>query len=135
MSLSPPKLGNPPLPWGLLPWWLRSLRVLFFSAWGGAVLCLATIFSLQTQVLTSPRLQTGVFVHPVVFKGATFYLSDLFFGVWTALNLASEPLWAVGFLLMIAISVFEYRIKQRRWDTWLAEVSERQNADGQRGAG
>ena len=91
------------------------------------MLCITAQFGLQIQVLRSPNLQFENYIHPVSFKGATFYLSDPFFGVWTTLVFAYPILWAFGFLSGIAVLTFEYRIKQRRWDAWLEGVSERQD--------
>jgi len=130
--MSVPKFGNPPLPWKQLPPWLRFLRVLLFAFWGSGMVCLTALFILQNQVLSSPTVLTGVYTHPVGFKGGTFYLAEPFFSYWIALNSAYPPLWVAGFLLIIAINNFEYRIKRRQWDTWLGSQTE---ATGDRATG
>ena len=115
--LVPPKLGNPPLPWKLLPRWLRFLRVLLLAAWASGLSCLATLFYLQVLVLRSPTVPVGRYHHPVAYKEGTFYLSEPLFNVWNALQLAVIPLVVAGVSLIFVCNTFEYRIKRLLWDT------------------
>lgn len=120
--LTPPKFGNPPLPWRRLPRWLRLLRVLLVAAWGSNLICLATLFYFQFQVLASPTVPVGIYSHPVGYKGITFYLSEPLFNVWSALELASLPLVVAAVSLIAACNSFEYRIKRRLWDAELENM-------------
>ena len=133
MSSSPPDNKASLLPWKLLPRWLRLLRVMMITVWAVVFTCLAAMFVLQYQVSTSPRSPTGAYVHFVRFKGGTFYLADPLFGIWTTLDRAWTPAVAVMMLLMMACTIFEGRIKRRRWQALLSEVADRQegpaNAD------
>src|SRR5665213_1182938 len=74
MRLVPPTFGNPPLRWRDLPPQLRLLRLLLAVVWASGIACLATLFCLQFQILTSPKVATRLYMHAVNFKGGTFYL-------------------------------------------------------------
>lgn len=129
MTLSPPKFGNPMLPWKLLPPWLQFLRVLFFIAAAGAITCLSATSALERRVLASPREATGQHIHPTSYKGTIFYLSDPFFNWWTALSISSISLLTATGLLGSTISTVEYRIKRQRWNAWLDGVAEVPHAE------
>lgn len=89
------------------------------------MLCLGALFYLQYPVLDSPRVPTGSYVHPVNFKGGTFYLTDSLFRVWNALNTASIPPLITVASLGGAYNTFEYRIKRRLWNAEMDKVVER----------
>src|SRR5665213_320022 len=125
MRLVPPTFGNPPLRWRDLPPQLRLLRLLLAVVWASGIACLATLFCLQFQILTSPKVATRLYMHAVNFKGGTFYLPAPLFTVWTTLSAIVMPLLLVGLLLILGCNNLECRVKRRLWDAALGELVER----------
>ncbi len=125
MTVSPPDGKGPLLPWKLLPWWLRLLRVMTFTAWSGEFACLAAMFILQYQVTASPVTPTGAYIHFVSYKGGAHYLANPLFEIWTMLDRAWAPFGVATALLMTSYILFEGRIKRRRWQIFLSEAANR----------
>jgi hypothetical protein len=125
MSLSPPKFGNPPLRWRDLPSHLRLLRLLLFTAWALGLGCLAALFTLQTEVLASPRVATGNYVYEVTYKDTPFYLEDGLFHIWAFLTVCVWPLLIVAFLLILTSNTLEYKLKRRLWDDGIGDIVNR----------
>jgi hypothetical protein len=88
------------------------------------MVCMAALFCLQYEVLSSPKASMSIYTHPIIYKSDTFYLAEPLFSFWTVLNFVVLPLWAVAFLLIVANNTFEHRIKQRLWDAGLGELVE-----------
>jgi hypothetical protein len=95
--------------------------------WGCGFACLIALGFLQGGVLASPQVATAGYVHPVSYKGGTFYLADPLFAAWTKLEAVVLPLLAVCVFLIFACNTLEYRVKRRLWDQGIDDLFERAN--------
>jgi hypothetical protein len=99
----------------------------FYVAWGCGFACMMTMCFLQGGVLTSPQVATAEYIHPVSYKGGTFYLAEPLFALWTTLEAMALPLFAVCVLLIFACNTLEHRVKRPLWEKGIGDLLERGN--------